>query len=93
MQQTATIQVEGMFQINLLDGGVGRAPNTDNVETVTVQMEWMTQIGLLDFINHNDFDDGIEWNVDFVCAHAVSAAISRTIVAVAELFGIYVVVL
>jgi hypothetical protein len=56
-------------------------------------MEWMTQVGLLDLIDQDDFDDGVQWNVDFVCAHAVGAAVGRSVVAVAELLGVNVVVL
>lgn len=48
VQQTSSVQVEGVLQVDLLHVGVGRPTNTDNVERVSVQMERMTQIGLLD---------------------------------------------
>jgi hypothetical protein len=67
--------------------------HTDNIETVAVQMEWMTQVRLLYFINQNDFDDGIQWNIHFVGAHTVGSAVGRSVVSVAELLWIDVVVL
>lgn len=48
VEQTLPVQVEGVFQIDLLDGGVGWSANTNNVEWVAVQMERMAQVGLLD---------------------------------------------
>lgn len=47
VQQTAAIQIESMAQVDLLDGGIGRAAHTDHVEQVTVQVERMAQIVLL----------------------------------------------
>lgn len=63
------------------------------METIAVQVEWMAQIGLLHFIDQNDFDDGIQRDVDFMRAHAVGSAIGWSIVTVAELLGIDVIVL
>jgi hypothetical protein len=48
VEQTLPVQVEGVLQVDLLDGGVGRAADTDHVERVAVQMEGMAQVGLLD---------------------------------------------
>lgn len=67
--------------------------HTDNMETVAVQMEWMAQIGLLYFIDQNDFDNGIQWNIDFMCAHAIGSAVGWAVVTVTELLRIYVIVL
>ena len=33
-------------------------------------MERMTKIGLLNFIDEHNFNDGVEWNINFVSAHA-----------------------
>jgi hypothetical protein len=56
-------------------------------------MEWMAQVGLLYLVDQDDFDDGVQWNVDFVCAHAVGAAVSWSVVTVTELLRVDVVVL
>ena len=48
VEQTLPVQVEGVLQVDLLDGGVGRAADTDHVERVAVQVEGMAQVGLLD---------------------------------------------
>lgn len=48
MQQTTSIQVQGVLQVDLLDVGVGRATHSDDVEGVSVQVERVTEIGLLD---------------------------------------------
>lgn len=50
VQQTASIEVKRVLQIDLLDVGVGRSTDTDHVEAVAVQMERMTQIGLLHYV-------------------------------------------
>jgi hypothetical protein len=41
----------------------------------------------LTFINQHDFHNSIEWDVYFVCAHAVGATVCRPVVTVTELFG------
>lgn len=53
MQQTTSIQIECMLQIDLFHVGVGRSTDTDHIERVTVQMEWMTKIWLLDCVHEN----------------------------------------
>lgn len=93
IQQAASVQVEGVLQADLLDCCVGRAAHADDVERVTVEMEWMAEVILLDFIDKDDLDDGVQWDVDLVRAHAVGSAVSGSVVAVAELIRVDVVVL
>lgn len=47
VQQTTTIEVQGVLQVDLLHVGVGRPANTDHFEVVAVQVERMAQVGLL----------------------------------------------
>lgn len=47
MQQTTTIQIERMLQIDLLDIGVRRSAHANHVERCAMQMERMTQVCLL----------------------------------------------
>lgn len=57
MQQTSSVQVEGVFQIDLLDVGIWRSTHTDHVESVSVQVERVTQVRLLDLIDEYHFND------------------------------------
>lgn len=43
------------------------------------------------FVNQHNFDDGVHGNVYFVRAHAISAAVCRFVVTVAERLGGYIV--
>lgn len=45
------------------------------------------------FINEYNFHNSVKWDVNLVRAHAILPAICRPVVAVAKLFGIYIVVL
>lgn len=47
VQETASVQVQGVFQIDLLHVGVRRPANTNHFEGVSVQVERMAQVGLL----------------------------------------------
>lgn len=60
MQQTATIEIQGVLQIDLLDIRVGRSADTDNFEGVAVQVERMAQVGLLD-CSHGERERKIDW--------------------------------
>lgn len=91
MQETPSVQVECVLQTDLLDGCVGRSTHSDDIERIAVKMKWMTEIVLLNFIDQNDFNDGVQWNIDFVGAHAVGATIWWSIVAITELVGVDVV--
>lgn len=48
MQQTASIQVERVLQVDLFHIGVRRATHSDHMERRAVQMERMAQVRLLD---------------------------------------------
>lgn len=50
VQETSPIQVERVFQVDLLHVLVGRPSHTDHVERITVQMERMAQVRLLDWM-------------------------------------------
>jgi len=47
VQQTASVQVQSVLQVDLLHIGVRRSANTDHIECVAVQMERMAEIRLL----------------------------------------------
>lgn len=47
MQESATIQVQSVLQVNLLHVGIRGPANTYYFERVAVQVERMTQVGLL----------------------------------------------
>lgn len=85
MQQTTSIQVQGMFQIDLLNVGVRGPTHSDHVESVSVQVEGMTEIRLLYLVDQNDLHYGVERNIHCVCAHAVLGAVRWSIVSVTEL--------
>lgn len=86
VQKTSLIEIEGVLQIDLLHVPIGRTADADHVERVSVQVEGMRQIGLLYFVYENYLDDRVMRNVDLMRAHAVGAAISWSIITVAELF-------
>lgn len=86
VQETSLIEIEGVLQIDLLHVPIRRTTDADHVERVSVQMEGMRQIGLLYFVYENHLDDRVMRNINLVCAHAVGAAISWSIITVAELF-------
>lgn len=54
-------------------------------------LQWVAEVILLDLVDQNDFDDGVQWNVDFVGAHAVRPAVWRPVVPVAELVRVDIV--
>lgn len=86
VQKTSLIEIEGVLQIDLLYIPIGRTADADYVERVSVQVEGMRQIGLLYFVYENHLDDRIMRNVDLMRAHAIGAAVSWSIITVAELF-------
>lgn len=45
-----------------------------------------SECGLHTLVYENHLDDRVMWNVDLMCAHAIGAAISRSIITVTELF-------
>lgn len=49
VQETSPIQVERVFQVDLLHVLIGRPSHTDYVKRITVQMERMAQVRLLDW--------------------------------------------
>lgn len=49
VQETSPVQVERVFQVDLLHVLIGRPSHTDHVERITVQMERMAQVRLLDW--------------------------------------------
>lgn len=91
MEETPSVQVECVLQTDLLDCGVGRSTHSDHIERIAVKMEWMTEIVLLNLVDQNDFNDGVQWDIDFVGAHAVGATVWWPVVAIAELVGVDVV--
>lgn len=86
VQKTSLIEIEGVLQIDLLHIPIGRTADTNHVECVSVQVEGMRQIRLLYFVYENHLDDRIMRNINLMRAHAVGAAISWSIITVAELF-------
>ena len=90
MQQTTSIQVQGVLQVDLLDIRIRGSSHTDHVEGVSVQVERMTQVGLLDLVHEDDFHDGVQGDVHSVGAHAVLCAIRWSVVSIAELLRGYV---
>lgn len=59
MQQTTSIQIQSVFQIDLLDVGVRRPTHSDHVESVSVQVEGMTEIRLLYFVDEDNLHDSV----------------------------------
>lgn len=45
------------------------------------------------FIYEHNFYNSVKWDVNLVRAHAILPAIRRPVVAIAKLFGVYIVVL
>jgi len=84
VEETSPVEIESVFQVDLLDVLVRRSAHTDDVEGVTVKMERMTKVRLLDFIYEYNLDDGVLRNINLVCAHAISSAVSGLVVAVTE---------
>lgn len=60
VQQTAAIEIESMAQVDLLDGGIGRAAHTDHVEQVTCKWNGWLRLSCW---------TGIKWrrNVTYCC--------------------------
>lgn len=54
-------------------------------------VQWVAEVILLDLVNQNDFDDGVQWNVDFMGAHAVRSAVWWAVISVAELVRVDIV--
>lgn len=54
-------------------------------------VQWVAEVILLDLVDQNDFDDGVQRNVDLVGAHAVGPAVWRPVVTVTELVRIDIV--
>lgn len=85
LQHSHTIQLQGVFQIDLLNGFVRRSSQSDDVERRAMQMKGMTKIHLLHFIHQDNFHDRSQRYVHHVCALTVWSTIWRTIVSVAEI--------
>lgn len=49
-------------------------------------MAWTERLQELTFVNQDDLHNCIEWDVYFVCAHAVGTTVCRSIVTITELF-------
>lgn len=54
VQETSSVQIEGVLQVDLFHVLVGRSSHTDDVERVTVQMERMAQVGLLNCVQKKE---------------------------------------
>lgn len=75
-------------------GGGEGWENTLNTVTASRSRSWsQSERQRLTFINEYNFNDSIQWDIDFVGAHAIGTAIGWTIVAVTELLRIDVIVL